>query len=134
MPRKYPERIKIDVRERIKNGESKISVSQDMSIPYGTILTWTSDTKRRKSYSQEIRQKVRERVGREEAKVSVAEAMDISYSTVVRWTKDITTGQGNRGIRGRTLRVVQDLMKNGYTLKNVSRYTKIMLKSIFRLR
>jgi len=51
MPREYPEIIKKNAIERIKNGESKVSVSQDLNIPYGTILTWTSDIKRRKSYS-----------------------------------------------------------------------------------
>jgi len=83
MPRKYPEIIKKEVRERIKNEESKISVSQDLDIPYGTILTWTSDIKRRRSYSYEIKKEVRERVSREGSKMSVAEDMDICYSTIL---------------------------------------------------
>jgi hypothetical protein len=131
MPRKYPEMIKKEVRERIKNGESKLSVSQDMDIPYGTILTWTNDIKRRKSYSQEIKQEVRERVMREKVKISVAEDIGICYPTVLNWTRDITVGQGNRGIRGKSLRVVQDLMEKGYSLRKVSLYTKTMLKNYF---
>jgi len=134
MPRKYPEIIKKDAIERIKNEESKISVSQDMSIPYGTILTWTSDIKRRRSYSQEIKREVRERVSREGSKMSVAEDIGICYPTVLNWTRDITVGQGNNGIRGRSLRIVQDLMERGYSLKKVSLYTKTMLKKNFPVR
>jgi len=134
MPRKYPERIKRDAIERIINKESKLSVSQDMDVPYGTILTWTSDIKRRKSYSQEIKQEVRERVGREGSKMSVAEDVGICYSTILNWTRDISVGQGNKGIRGRSLRVVQDLMERGYSLRKVSLYTKAMLKKNFPVR
>jgi len=131
MPREYPEIIKKEVRERIKNGESKVSVSQDLNIPYGTILTWTSDIKRRKSYSQEIKNEVRERVMRERVKISVAEDVGICYPTILNWTRDISVGQGNKGIRGRSLRIVQDLMERGYSLRKVSLYTKNMLKNNF---
>ncbi|MCS4542366.1 MAG: hypothetical protein HY929_08690 [Euryarchaeota archaeon] len=131
MPRKYPEMIKKEVRERIINRESKLSVSQDMDVPYGTILTWTGDIKRRKSYSQEIKQEVRERVSKEGSKISVAEDIGICYSTILNWTRDITVGQGNKGIRGRSLKIIQDLMEKGYSMKTVSRYTKTMLKKYF---
>jgi len=134
MPREYLGIIKKEVREKIKNGESKISVSQDMDIPYGTILTWTSDIKRRKSYSQEIKNEVRERVMREKVKISVAEDVGICYPTILNWTRNISVGQGNKGIRGRSLRVVQDLMKKGYSLRKVSLYTKTMLKNNFPIR
>jgi len=134
MPREYSGIIKKEVRERIKNGESKVSLSQDMDIPYGTILTWTSDIKRRKSYSQEIKNEVRERVMREKVKISVAEDVGICYSTILNWTRDISVGQGNKGIRGRSLRIIQDLMKNGYSLRKVSLYTKTMLKKNFPIR
>jgi len=131
MPREYPEIIKKNAIERIKNGESKVSVSQDLNIPYGTILTWTSDIKRRKSYSQEIKNEVRERVMRERVKISVAEDVGICYPTILNWTRDISVGQGNKGIRGRSLRIVQDLMERGYSLRKVSLYTKNMLKNNF---
>ena len=134
MPKEYSEIIKKEARERIKSEESKISVSQDMRIPYGTILTWTSDIKRRKSYSHEIKQKVRERVMREKVKISVAEDTGICYPTILNWTRDINVGQGNKGIRGRSLRVIQDLMKKGYSLRKVSLYTKTMLKNNFPVR
>jgi len=131
MPRENPEISKKEVRERIKNGESKVSVSQDLNIPYGTILTWTSDIKRRKSYPQEIKNEVRERVIREKVKISVAEDVGICYPTILNWTRDISVGQGNKGIRGRSLRIVQDLMERGYSLRKVSLYTKNMLKNNF---
>jgi len=131
MSRKYPEGIKKKAIQRIKNGESKLSVSQDMDVPYGTILTWTSDIKRRKSYSQEIKQEVRKRVRRCGSKISVAEDIGICYPTILNWTRNITVGQGNRGIRGKSLRVVQDLIEKGYSLKKVSLYTKTMLKNYF---
>jgi len=59
--------------------------------------------------------KIREKVQSGEVKYSVAEEMGLSYQLVYYYSKDLPSSRpGNRGIRGKTLEVLKQLLKDGY--------------------
>lgn len=63
--------------------------------------------------------KIREKVQSGEVKYSVAEKMGISYQLVYYYTKDLPSSRpGNRGIRGKTLEILKQLLKYGYVDSN----------------
>jgi len=136
MPREYPDEIKRKIIERIENGEAKILVSEEVKIPFGTILAWTRHVKRRKSYSYEIKQLVRERIKNGESKMAVSKELGISYPTLLSWTRDLISDKykGNYGIRGESLLITQNLMEEGYFMGNVPRHSIITLKKYFSIR
>jgi hypothetical protein len=70
--------------------------------------------KRQKLTSEQIK-KIRDEVQSGKVKYSVAEEMGISYQLVYYHTKDLPSSRpGNRGIRGETLEVLKQLLRDGY--------------------
>ncbi|MCJ7572195.1 MAG: hypothetical protein MUO82_10040, partial [Candidatus Thermoplasmatota archaeon] len=69
----------------------------------------------RKKLTPKQIKKIREKVQSGEVKYSVAEEMGISYQLVYYYTKDLPSSRpGNRGIRGKTLEVLKQLLNYGY--------------------
>jgi hypothetical protein len=67
--------------------------------------------------SKETLQKIREEIQSGKSKYRTAAEFGLHPTVVYRWTQDLPGGQyGWPGIRGKTLEILQELMKHGYVL------------------
>jgi len=124
--RHYSKEVKREAWRRVKNGETKSEVARDMGIPPRTVIEWTSAIRRRKIHPPKIRWKVRKMVKKGMSKADASRRTGVNYQTVVNWTRDIIRDRGNFGTRGKTLKLLPELVRNGYffsdELNNVSHY------------
>ena len=70
-----------------------------------------------KKLSKEKLQKIREEIKNGKSKYQTAADFGLHPTVVYRWTQDLPGGQyGWPGIRGKTLEILQELIKHGYVL------------------
>ena len=70
-----------------------------------------------KKLSKETLQKIREEIKNGKSKYQTAADFGLHPTVIYRWTQDLPGGQyGWPGIRGRTLEILQELIKHGYVL------------------
>jgi len=72
-----------------------------------------------KKISDEIHQKIREEIKNGKSKYRVANELGINHNTVYKITQDLPGSQyGWPGIRGKTLILLQEILKHGYILSS----------------
>ncbi|MDH7605769.1 MAG: hypothetical protein QHH13_12780, partial [Melioribacter sp.] len=84
------------------------------------VINYTRDIQLRKKISGEEIEKIREAVLNGKTKLQTAKALKCSYLKVLRLTKDIPSQylskyiKGYPGIRGKTLCILEEIIRNGY--------------------
>ena len=72
-----------------------------------------------KKLSKETLEKIREEIKSGKSKYQTAKEYGLHPTVVYRWTQDLPGGQyGWPGIRGKTLEILQELIKHGYVLSS----------------
>jgi len=127
MSKAYPRGIKQEARRLITDGQTKSVVSQNLGIPYDTILEWTKDIKTNKIYPKETREEVRKRIKDGQPKTVVSQSLGISYHTIRSWTRDM---KRIRTYPKETKEEVRKRIKNGQSKTAVSKQMNIQLGTI----
>ncbi len=112
------EEMRQKVRKEVKRGTSRYNVAEEMGICPRTVYKLTADLPKRKlkrlteKTKREIRKKVKQGVPRPE----VAKELGVAHPTVVEVTGDMPKQTGHTGIRGLTLKILQTLLRDGYSI------------------
>ncbi len=119
--KRSPEFIK-QIRQNVQKYNSKSKTARLMGISYDMVKWYTQDIKIKMELPQELKEKITNEILSGKSKVQTARDFNLSYQTVLKSTIDIPSkyhyfvgnNRGNPGIRGRTLIILKNLLKNGY--------------------
>ena len=79
-----------------------------------------------KAFSKQTIHEIRKLVLSGMSKYAVAKTLQISRSAVYYHTKDLPSNKpGNRGIRGKTLELLKELLKNGYVVSSADKSSNL---------
>jgi DNA-binding CsgD family transcriptional regulator len=117
---KKPGRTKEEIKQIRKNVikyNSRFKTSKIMNIPYSSVYGYTWDIKLKRGLSEEEIRKIREETLNGKTKTLIARENNVSYKMVLKHTGDIPSCfhlGGWRGIRGKSLEILQVLITAGY--------------------
>ena len=109
--------LKKEIRQRVQAGVPKIVVARELNISYDNVRNHTRDilSNNYKKTSDEMIRKIRENIMVGKTRFEVSKEFEIPYSTVQKYAKDLPVhNNGWPGVRGRSLKILQDLLKYGY--------------------
>jgi len=138
-PRNSPSKQLIEkMRTEVQNGKTKRQVALEMQIPYPTLRYYTmlipshsrkhlikssNDSLEKSSKSSrclltdEIIQHIRESVKEGKSRYQMMQETNVSFGTIKRITADLPfLSLGWPGLRGKTLEIIQQVVKNGYII------------------
>lgn len=126
--RRSPEFIK-QIRDNVKKYNSKSKTARVLDVSYGVVRWYTQDIRIGSGITLEVRDNIRKEILSGRSRHEVSQEFNVSYQTVLKLTKDIPSNHfhSNKGehnqlgfIRGRTLDILKDLLKDGYYICNSS--------------
>lgn len=109
-----------EIRELVKLGAFKCRVAEKFGVHLSTISYHTRDLATGRKMADSTREKIIKRVLETGDRRGAAEEFKISYQRVCGIVKDLSW-QGRRGnhcIRDSTLRILQEIDRNGYVIPN----------------
>jgi len=109
-----------EIRELVKLGAFKCRVAEKFGVHLSTISYHTRDLAMGRKMADGTREKIIKRVLETGDRRGAAEEFKISYQRVCKIVKDLSwqQRQGNYGIRDSTLRILQEIDRNGYVIPN----------------
>lgn len=124
------------IREEVKRGKSRYKLAREFGVDPKTIYFWTEDLPKcdrgKKSVITEgMKRKIRKMVKSGMPRHDIAKIFGVSASPIYRFTKDLPDNRG-KSIRGQTLMVLVEIMKNGYIIPKT--YMEVLItKRAYRL-
>ena len=86
-----------------------------MGLTYYTVKKYTKDIKIKRGLSSEKKEMIRNEVKNGKPKIQISRELNISPEIVYHHTKDIMVGYPHDfGIEGNTLKLLKEIMENGY--------------------
>lgn len=131
---KYPDEVRQNVVNLIKNGMPKMNASRKFGISYRTIMDWTSNIRIQTFYPEYLRERVRRLVRRGLSRWEASKITGVQYNSVVRYAAGIGTGGNRVSIAGATLKLLRELVENGYVFDDKVRSNYITLRKYFPVR
>jgi transposase-like protein len=97
LPHYYPEDLKAEAISRVKNGEKKRTVANELGLKVQTLAGWTigyvnnpdRPNPSRKKHSEKIRKEAIQRIKAGETKREVGKALGVGRNTINEWTNGI---------------------------------------------
>lgn len=106
------------IREEVKRCKSKIKVAKMLNISYDIVLYHTHDIHTQKKTSQKQIEKIKKEVLSGKSRFQVAKDLNLPYNVVWKYAKNLPNKHKNKGgytgIRGRSLKILNILISNGY--------------------
>jgi len=116
MPKQLSKELIAQIREKVKQGDSKASVATFFGLNRSTIQKYTRDIPSKMFLSNQKKEMIREMVKETGSKIGTSRTLVVPYETVRRVTSDIPVEKGGYMLGRKNLLFLKELMEKGYVL------------------
>ena len=112
------------IRAEVKKQKTKSEVAKELGVSYDIVKYHTRDIPIKKiiTIPEQLIRQIRENVINGKSMYAISKDLKISLHTVRKYTSDLSThSEGWSGIRGRTLKILRELLKQGYAFLPASK-------------